>query len=246
MDWAADGGTSSPPARTPTIRRDLQLNVMLLLTSLLPFTTVCGEAQLVSRDLPSFLHAVTADLDYREPTTATVGFLRPAEGVRLKCLGRPRADVMDHRASRARFVLPATVPLPLLVTAAIPRLKLVAGSGGAGGVAYVMLIVQVAPGASVAPQVVPVKLNNVFEIPATVVPASVTGVGALAVVPWFVIVTTLVTEPRGAGINPKFRVRAPATVDSVALVAAVKANGPAATPVPERLTVPVTGPVSAV
>src|SRR6516225_1944259 len=105
---------------------------------------------------------------------------------------------MDHRASRARFELPATVLLPLLVTAAVPRLKLVAGSGGAGGVAYVMLIVQVAPGASVAPQVVPVKLNNVFEIPATVVPASVTGVGALAVVPWFVIVTTLETEPRGA------------------------------------------------
>jgi hypothetical protein len=156
---------------------------------------------------------------------------------------------MDHRASRARFVLPATVPLPLLVTAAVPRLKLVAGSGGAGGVAYVMLIVQVAPGASVAgsvpaPQLVPVKLNNVFEIPATDSAVIVTGV--VAAVPVFVIVTTLVTEPRGAGINPKFRVRAPATVDSVALVAAVKANGPAATPVPERLTVPVAGPVSEV
>ena len=218
---------------------------------LLPFTTVCGEAQLVGRDLPSFLYAVTANLDYRgEPTPAAVGFLTPAKGARLKCLGRPRAGVIDHRAAMLRFVLPPFAPLPLLVTAALPRQGAVT-AGGAVGVAYVMLIVQVAPGFSVAPQVVAVELNNVFPIPATVSPVIVTGV--VAAVPWFVIVTTLVTGFRGAGINPKFRMRVPPAVVSVRfgqaplqLVAAVKANGPAETPVPERLTgvpVPVAGPV---
>jgi hypothetical protein len=82
-------------------------------------------------------------------------------------------------------------------------------------------------------------------MPATVSPLIVTGVGALAAVPVFVIVTTLVTGVRPAGIV-KVRVRAPRTVPSVPFVAAVKANGPAATPLPERLTgvpVPVAGTV---
>jgi hypothetical protein len=134
------------------------------------------------------------------------------------------------------------VPLPLLKTAAVPRCGS-NGGGGATGVAYVMLIVQVAPGASVAPQVVPVKLNNVFARPATDSPMIVTGV--VAAVPLFVIVTTLVTGVRPVGIV-KVRVRTPRTVASVALVAAVKANGPAATPLPERLTgvpVPVAAPI---
>ena len=115
-----------------------------------------------------------------------------------------------------------------------------------------MLIVQVAPGPSVVPQVVPVKLNNVFPVPAAVAnPVNVTGV--VPAVPLLVIVTTLVTGARGAGINPKFRVRTPPAVFSVTfghaplqLVAAVKANGPADTPLPERLTgvpVPVAGPL---
>ena len=106
-----------------------------------------------------------------------------------------------------------------------------------------MLIVQVAPGASVAPQVEPVKLND--PDPPTVSPVIVTGVGTLAAVPVFVIVTTLVTGVRPAGIV-KVRVRAPRTVASVPLVAAVKANGPADTPLPERLTgvpVPVAAPM---
>jgi hypothetical protein len=98
-----------------------------------------------------------------------------------------------------------------------------------------MLIVQVAPGASVAPQVVPVKLNRLSAMPATVIPVIVTAVGAVATVPVFVIVTTLVTGARGVGIV-KVRVRAPAPPLSVPLVAAVKANAPVATPVPERLT----------
>lgn len=108
---------------------------------------------------------------------------------------------------------------------------------------------QVAPGASVAGgtgQVVPVKLNNVFEVPATDSSEIVTGVGPLVVVPLFLIVTTLVTEARFAGIV-KVKVRAPfPAVASVPLVAAVKANGPAATPLPERLTgvpVPVAAPI---
>jgi hypothetical protein len=81
-------------------------------------------------------------------------------------------------------------------------------------------------------------------MPAAVSPVIVTGVGALAAVPVFVIVTTLVTAARPAGIV-KVRVRTPAAVTSVPLVAAVKANGPAATPLPERLTgvpVPVADP----
>jgi hypothetical protein len=96
-----------------------------------------------------------------------------------------------------------------------------------------MLIVQVAPGASVAPQVVPVKLNSVSAMPATVIPVIVTAVGAVATVPVFVIVTTLVIgTPR---VTLKVRVGTPLTVVSVPLVAAVKANAPVATPVPERL-----------
>jgi hypothetical protein len=109
-----------------------------------------------------------------------------------------------------------------------------------------MLIVQVAPGFSGAgnvPQVLPVKVNNVFALPFTDSAVIVTGVVPAA--PLFLIVTTLVTEARFAGIV-KVKVRAPAPfVASVPLVAAVKANGPAATPVPERLTgvpVPVAGP----
>lgn len=80
-----------------------------------------------------------------------------------------------------------------------------------------------------------VKLNNVFAIPDTDSAVIVTGVVAAA--PVFVIVTTLVTPAAGrpAGIV-KVRVRTPPAVPSVALVAAVKANGPAAIPVPERLT----------
>jgi len=134
------------------------------------------------------------------------------------------------------------VPLPLLVTAATPRWGAFAG-GAATGVAYVMVIVQVAPGASVAPQVVLVKLNNVFAIPVT--DSAVIATGVLVARPLFVIVTTLVTGVvRPAGIV-KVSWRLPATVASVPLVAAVKASGPAATPVPERLTgvpVPVAGP----
>jgi hypothetical protein len=142
------------------------------------------------------------------------------------------------------------VPLPLLVTAAVPRWGAV-GGGGAAGVAYVTLIVQVVPGASVAgnvpaPQVVPVKLNNVFAIPAT--DSAVIATGVLPAAPLFLIVTTLVTGARGVGIV-KVRVCSPATTaQHVALVAAVKANGPAATPVPDRVTgvpVPVAGPVRA-
>jgi hypothetical protein len=154
----------------------------------------------------------------------------------------------DYLPTNPRFELPLTVPLPLLATAAVPNRARAGGGGGATGVAYVMVIVQVAPGASVAPQVVPFKVNAVFAIPATVSPVIVTGVGAVAGLALFVIVTTLVTGVRAGGIV-KVRVRAPPTVASVALVAAVKANGPAATPLPERLTgvpVPVAGPVSAV
>jgi hypothetical protein len=108
-----------------------------------------------------------------------------------------------------------------------------------------MVIVQVAPGFNVAPQVVPVRLNNVFAIPVTDSPVIATGVEVAA--PLFVIVTTLVTPAAGrpAGIV-KVRTRAPKTVASVPFVAAVKANGPAATPVPERLTgvpVPVAAPM---
>jgi len=171
-----------------------------------------------------------------------------AEGARLKCLSRPRAGVIDHWPTRFRFELPLFVPLPLLATAAKPWL---ASVGGAAGVAYVMVIVQVAPRASVAgsvpaPQDVPVKLNNpdAFPIPATVSAVIVTGVGEVTAA-LFVIVTTLMTGARGDGIV-KVRMRAPPALDSDALVAAVKANGPAATPLPERLTVPVEDPPTAV
>src|SRR5215469_1264101 len=149
----------------------------------------------------------------------------------------------DYLPTNARFVLPPFAPLPLLATAARPRWGAV-GGGATAGVAYVRLIVQVAPGASVAPQLVPVKVNNVLAIPVTDSPVIVTGVGAVAAVPLFVIVTTLVIgTPR---VTLKVRVRTPKTVASVPLVAAVKANGPAATPVPERLTgvpVPVAAPM---
>jgi len=153
--------------------------------------------------------------------------------------GLPARDT-DYLPINPRFVLPAFVPLPLLVTAAKPWLGVV---GAATGVAYVILIVQVAPGASVAPQVVPVKLNKLFEIPLT--DSAVIATGVLVAGPLFLIVTTLLTGGRPAGIV-KVRVWTPATTPSDPLVAAVKANGPAATPVPERLTgvpVPVAGPV---
>ena len=134
----------------------------------------------------------------------------------------------------------------MLKTAAVPRWG-ISGGGGATGVAYVMLIVQVAAGASVAGgtgQVVPVKLNNVFAIPFTDSSVIVTGVVPAA--PLFLIVTTLVTGVRPAGIV-KVRVCWPPTTPSDPLVAAVKANGPAATPLPERLTgvpVPVAAPIA--
>jgi hypothetical protein len=71
----------------------------------------------------------------------------------------------------------------------------------------------------------------------------VTAVSPTAV-PVFLIVTTLVIgTPR---VTLKVRVRTPPTVASVPLVAKVKANGPADTPLPERLTgvpVPVAAPM---
>jgi len=155
--------------------------------------------------------------------------------------GLPARDT-DYLPINPRFVLPAFVPLPLLETAATPRWGAVAG-GAAAGVAYVMVIVQVAPGASVAPQVVPAKLNNVFAVPFTDSAVIVTGV--LVTEPLFLIVTTLVTEGRPAGIV-KVRVWTPETTPNDPLVAAVKTNGPAATPVPERLTgvpVPAAAPI---
>ena len=109
-----------------------------------------------------------------------------------------------------------------------------------------MLIVHVAPGASVAPQgvvVVGAKVNNVFPIPVT--DSAVIATGVVPVAPLFLIVTTLVTEGRPNGIV-KVRTRAPVPmVVSVPLVAERKNNGPADTPVPERLTglpVPAAGP----
>ena len=153
----------------------------------------------------------------------------------------------DYLPTNERFVLPLFVPLPLFATAAVPRWGIV-GGGGAAGVAYVMLIVQVVAGATVAgsvppPQLVPVKLNNVFEVPAT--DSFVIVTGEVPAPPLFLIVTTLVTDARGDGIV-KVRVWAPfPAVCSVALVAAVKANGPATTPLPERATgvpVPVAAP----
>ena len=166
--------------------------------------------------------------------------LPQAPKARLPWAARERQSAA-YLPIKKRFVLPPNVPLPLLLTAAVPRWGIVAG-GGATGVAYVMLMVQVAAGASVAPQVVPVKLNNVFAIPVTDSAVIVTGV--LVARPLFLIVTTLVTEVLPAGIV-KVKAAAPPAFPSVPLVAAVKANGPAATPVPERLTgvpVPVAGP----
>jgi hypothetical protein len=52
--------------------------------------------------------------------------------------------------------------------------------------------------------------------------------------PVFVMVSTLVTETRGVGIV-NVRVRTPATVDNVPLVARVKVNAP----VPRAIPVPV-------
>ena len=132
----------------------------------------------------------------------------------------------------------------MLVTAATPRWGAFAG-GAATGVAYVMVIVQVARRASVAPQVVLFKVNNVFARPVT--DSAVIATGVLPAGPLFVIVTTLVIGfPL---VILKVRVLAPAVVvPSVALVAEVKANGPADTPVPERLTgvpVPAAGPETA-
>jgi len=120
-----------------------------------------------------------------------------------------------------------------LVTAAKPTLGAV-GGGAATGVAYLTLIVQVAPPASVAPQVVPVKLNNVVAVPVPATDSAVTATGVLVAAPVFLIVTTLVIGIPLVVL--KVRVWAPPTTASVPLVAAVKANGPADTPVPERLT----------
>jgi hypothetical protein len=77
----------------------------------------------------------------------------------------------DYLPTNARFELPVLggkivpVPLPLLATAAVPITARVGGGGGATGVAYVTLIVQVAPGANVAPQELPVKVNNPDPFP---------------------------------------------------------------------------------
>jgi hypothetical protein len=110
-----------------------------------------------------------------------------------------------------------------------------------------MLIVQVAPEASVAPQVVPAKVNNPDPVPIPTTESPVITTGVLVPGPLFVIVTTLVIGlPL---VILKVRTRPRGVVARVALVAAVKANGPAATPVPERLTgvpVPVAAPVAAV
>src|SRR6516164_1706957 len=163
----------------------------------------------------------------------------------LVCPGLPaNSQSTDYLPTNPRFVLPPFAPLPLLATAARPVTARAGGGGGATGVAYRMLIVQVAPAASVAPQVVPFKVNNPapLPIPATVSPVIATGVVVAA--PLFLIVTTLVI---GAPlVMLKVRTGTPATVPSDPLVTAVKANGPAATPLPERLTgvpVPVAAPM---
>ena len=128
----------------------------------------------------------------------------------------------------------------MLVTAAKPKL-----TNGVAGVAYVMLIVQVPPGASgvVNEQVVPVELNSVFRRPATV-----SAVICRLPAPVLVIVTTLVTGARGVGmVNVNTLPRN--VVVRVPLVAEVKLSVPGVTPVPVSVTgvpVPVAGPVGPV
>jgi hypothetical protein len=100
------------------------------------------------------------------------------------------------------------------------------------GVLYVMLKVHVAFGASgvVNEQVVAVTLNRfpVFS-------GRLSAVIRSEPVPVFVTVTTLVTAARGDGMV-NVRVRTPATVDSVPLVAEVKLSVPGVTPVPVSAT----------
>src|SRR6516165_6964567 len=71
----------------------------------------------------------------------------------------------NYLPTNARFVLPLTVPLPLLATAAVPITARAGGGGAAAGGAYLRVIVQVAPGASVAPQELAVRLNNPAPFP---------------------------------------------------------------------------------
>jgi hypothetical protein len=101
--------------------------------------------------------------------------------------------------------------------------------GRVAGVAYLTLTVQVPPAARgvVNEQVVPVMLYRPPMLIDRVSAVICTGA------PVAVIVTTLVTAARGVGMV-NVRVRTPATVPSVPLVAAVKVNVPV--PLPVRVT----------
>jgi hypothetical protein len=116
-------------------------------------------------------------------------------------------------------------------------------SGLVPGVAYLMLIVQVPPGASgvVNEQVVPVEVNSVLKKPVTA-----SAVICRLPAPVLVIVTTLVTGARGVGmVNVNTRPRI--VVARVALVAEVKLSVPGVTAVPVSVTgvpVPVAGPMA--
>src|SRR5215472_6931241 len=137
-----------------------------------------------------------------------------------------------------KIELPARVPLPSLVMIAKPKATV-----GAAGVAYLMLIVHVPPGANgvVNEHVVPVELNSVFKRPVTV-----SAVICRLPAPVLVIVTTLVTGARGVGIA-NVNVLPRSVVVRVALVAEVKLSLPGVTPVPVSVTgvpVPLAGPVA--
>lgn len=134
------------------------------------------------------------------------------------------------------------VPRPLLGTVAKPTLG---KSGSVAGVAYLMLIVQVAFGASgaVNEQVVPVDVNN----SGLKRPSTVSAVICRLPAPVLVMVTTLVTGARGVGMVNVNTGIAPGVM--VPLVAEVKVSlpVPGATLVPVSVTgvpVPAAGPAA--
>jgi len=141
----------------------------------------------------------------------------------ITCPGYRQLAAVNYRATNASGVYGGAgigiVPVPLLRTASAPT------SGSAGrvaGVAYVTLKVHVPPPAS---GVVKEQVFAVTEYNPPMLSRKFSAVICTGAVPLLVTVTTLVTGARSVGIV-KARVRTPAMVASVPLVAEVKVTVP--------------------
>src|SRR5207253_3282588 len=193
-----------------------------------PFTSfVPGTFEAAYR--PSSLTAQKSQVPSRLRRVGTCLFL-----LRISRPGYRQLAAVAYRATNANGVYggagTAIVAVPLLRTASAPT------SGSAGrvaGVAYLTLKVHVPP---IASGVVKEHVFAVTEYNPPMLTKRFSAVSCTGAVPLLVTVTTLVTGARSVGIV-NVRVRTPATVVSVPLVAEVKVTVPCGAAITVNVTV---------